>query len=72
MARRDFEPREYLNDSAQAPRMLASGATTEASLTVVDEGTDAVGYRLDVCMRDESAVTHCAQTSAGDRSVDTP
>ena len=72
VARRDFEPREYLNDSAQAPRMLASGATTEASLTVVDEGTDAVGYRLDVCMRDESAVTHCAQTSAGDRSVDTP
>jgi predicted Zn finger-like uncharacterized protein len=72
VARRDFEPREYLNDPAQAPRMLASGATTEAALTIVDEGTDAVGYRLDVCMRDEAAVTHCAQTLAGDRSVISP
>jgi predicted Zn finger-like uncharacterized protein len=72
VARRDFEPREYLNDPAQAPRMLASGATTEAALTIVDEGTDAVGYRLDVCMRDEAAVTHCAQTLAGDRPVTSP
>jgi predicted Zn finger-like uncharacterized protein len=62
VARRDFEPAEYLNDPAQAPRMLATGATTEAALTVVDQGSDAVGYRLDVCMRDESAVTHCAQS----------
>ena len=72
VARRDFEPREYLNDPAQAARLLAAGATTEAALTVVDEGTDAVGYRLDVCMRDEAAVTHCAGSLAGERSVGSP
>lgn len=72
VARRDFEPSEYLNDPAQAPRMLASGATTEAALTVVDEGTDAVGYRLDVCMRDDAAITHCAQSPTDDRPVASP
>ena len=72
VARRDFEPREYLSDPAQAARLLAAGATTEAALTVVEEGTDAVGYRLDVCMRDEAAVTHCAGSLAGERSVGSP
>jgi predicted Zn finger-like uncharacterized protein len=72
VARRDFEPVEYLNDPAQAPRMLATGATTEAALTVVDQGSDAVGYRLDVCMRDEAAVTHCAQSLSADRPAPSP
>jgi predicted Zn finger-like uncharacterized protein len=72
VARRDFEPAEYLNDPAQAPRMLATGATTEAALTVVDQGSDAVGYRLDVCMRDEAAVTHCAQSLSRDRAASSP
>ncbi|HET7203084.1 MAG TPA: DUF3426 domain-containing protein [Steroidobacteraceae bacterium] len=62
VARRDFEPAEYLNDSAQASRLLAPGARTEAELDVVAAGTDAVGYRLDVCMREEIGTLRCAQS----------
>jgi predicted Zn finger-like uncharacterized protein len=60
VARRDFEPREYLKDPAQATRLLAAGAATEAEIAIVDAPADAVGYRLDVCMRDEAASVHCA------------
>lgn len=63
VARRDFEPREYLKDPAQATRLLAAGAATEAEIAIVDASSDAVGYRLDVCLRDETTAVHCA-TSA--------
>ena len=62
VARRDFEPREYLKDSAQATRLLAAGAATEAEIAIVDASSDAVGYRLDVCLRDETAAVRCAST----------
>jgi predicted Zn finger-like uncharacterized protein len=62
IARRDFEPREYLKDPAQATRMLAAGASTEAELAVVDAARDAVGYRLDVCLRDETGAVNCSQS----------
>lgn len=60
VARRDFEPREYLKDPAQATRLLAKGASTEAEIAVADAPADAVGYRLDVCMRDEAGAVRCA------------
>ncbi len=60
VARRDFEPREYLKDSAQATRLLAAGSATEAEIAIVDAARDAVGYRLDVCLRDETAAVRCA------------
>ena len=66
VARRDFEPAEYLNDPGQASRLLAPGAKTEAKLDVVAVGTDAVGYRLDVCMREASGAVHCAQSRLDD------
>jgi predicted Zn finger-like uncharacterized protein len=69
IARRDFEPREYLKDPAQASRLLTPGDTTEAKLDVVEAGTDAVGYRLDVCMREESGATRCTQSTALDASA---
>ncbi|HEX6571194.1 MAG TPA: DUF3426 domain-containing protein [Steroidobacteraceae bacterium] len=69
IARRDFEPREYLKDPAQASRLLTPGDTTEAKLDVVEAGTDAVGYRLDVCMREESGATRCAQSTSLDDSA---
>jgi predicted Zn finger-like uncharacterized protein len=65
VARRDFEPREYLEDPAQATRQLAAGASTGAELEIVDAASDAVGYRLDVCMRNDDGAIHCAQTGAG-------
>ncbi len=64
VARRDFRPGEYLKDPAQATRLLAAGAATEAELAIVDATTDAVGYRLDVCMREESGAVRCAQPAA--------
>jgi hypothetical protein len=64
VARRDFRPAEYLKDPAQATRLLAAGAATEAELTIVDAATDAVGYRLDVCLQDESGAVRCAQPAA--------
>lgn len=66
VARRDFAPREYLKDPAQASRLLKPGDRTEAELAVVDIGPDAVGYRLDVCLRDEVAGVRCAQSPARD------
>jgi predicted Zn finger-like uncharacterized protein len=65
VARRDFQPREWLKDPAQAARLLAPGATTEAELDVAAAGADAVGYRLDVCMRDGSGTVACAQDGSG-------
>jgi hypothetical protein len=61
IATRDFEPREYLKDPAMATRMLAPGAGAEANLELVDPGTDAVGYRLDVCLRESDKLLRCAQ-----------
>jgi hypothetical protein len=65
VARRDFEPREYLEDPAQATRLLAPGATTAAALAIVDAAAEAVGYRLDVCMRNDDGAVRCAQTDSG-------
>jgi predicted Zn finger-like uncharacterized protein len=65
VARRDFEPREYLEDPAQATRLLAAGATTAAALAIIDAAAEAVGYRLDVCMRNDDGAVSCAQTDSG-------
>jgi predicted Zn finger-like uncharacterized protein len=64
VARRDFQPAEYLKDPAQAKRMLAPGAATEAELAIVDTASDAVGYRLDICVEAEPGVLRCAQPDA--------
>jgi predicted Zn finger-like uncharacterized protein len=60
VARRDFTPGEYLKSAAQAARQLAAGETTEAELSVVAPGADAVGYRLDVCLREDAGGVRCA------------
>ena len=61
VARRDFQPAEYLKVPAQASRLLPAGASTEAELEIVGTTTEAVGYRLDVCLRDENGVIRCAE-----------
>lgn len=61
VASRDFVPDEYLKDPAQASRLLAAGASSEAELVLADPGTDAVGYRLDVCLRESDALLRCAR-----------
>ncbi|MGB5104522.1 MAG: DUF3426 domain-containing protein [Steroidobacteraceae bacterium] len=61
VAVRDFEPGEYLKDPSQATRMMGAGATTEAELLIADPGNDAVGYRLDICVRESASLLRCAQ-----------
>jgi hypothetical protein len=61
VAAREFEPEEYLKDPAQAGRLLDAGAVAEAELVIADPGQDAMGYRLDVCIRASAARLRCAQ-----------
>ncbi len=61
VARRDFQPAEYLKDPAQATRLLPAGSSTEAELAIVGATSEAVGYRLDVCLRDENGAVRCAE-----------
>jgi hypothetical protein len=58
---RDFEPAEYLKDPSQASRLLAAGASSEAELELANPGAEAVGYRLDVCLRESDAQLRCAR-----------
>jgi len=60
VASRDFEPADYLKNPSQASRLLAPGATTEAELLLADPGREAVGYRLDVCLRESERLLRCA------------
>ncbi len=61
VARRDFRPAEYLEDPAQATRLLPAGSSTEAELAIVGTTPEAVGYRLDVCLHDENGAVQCAE-----------
>jgi predicted Zn finger-like uncharacterized protein len=60
VARRDFMPAEYLKNDQQAARQFAAGETTETELSVVAPGGDAVGYTLDICLREEPSRIRCA------------
>ena len=60
VARRDFMPVEYLKNDQQAARHFAASETTEAELSVVAPGGDAVGYTLDICLREEPSRIRCA------------
>jgi hypothetical protein len=56
---REFEPREYLDSSTAAERMMAPGQQANATISIVDPGPDAEGFRFDVCLRGSSG-TVCA------------
>ena len=60
VATRDFEPADYLKDPSQATRLIAPGSTAEAELLLADPGTEAVGYRLDACLRESATLLRCA------------
>ena len=60
VASRDFEPADYLKNPAQAARMIGPGASSEAELALAATGRDAVGYRLDVCLRESATLLRCA------------
>ena len=64
---RDFEPREYLPAATSGDRMLAAGRRIDAEVVIVDPGKDAVGFEIDVCLRDDEHRVNCANdpTPAG-------
>jgi predicted Zn finger-like uncharacterized protein len=61
---RDFEPREYLPGGTAAQRMLGAGRRVDAEVVIVDPGKDAVGFEIDVCLRDDEHRVHCANDPA--------
>jgi len=61
VATRDFEPADYLKNPSQATRLITPGSSSEAELLLADPGTEAVGYRLDVCLRESTALLRCAR-----------
>ena len=61
VATRDFEPADYLKNPSQADRLLAPGSSSEAELVLADPGQEAVGYRLDVCLRESPSLLRCAR-----------
>jgi len=61
IAARDFEPAEYLNDASEASRLLGPGESAEAELLLADPGRDAVGYQLDICLRESATILRCAR-----------
>lgn len=60
VASRDFEPADYLKNPAQATRMIGPGASSEAELALATVDREAVGYRLDVCLRESATLLRCA------------
>lgn len=60
VATRDFEPADYLKNPLQGSRLIAPGSTSEAELLLADPGPEAVGYRLDVCLRESASLLRCA------------
>ena len=57
---RDFEPREYVPDLPGADHMLDAGRRIDAEVVIVDPGKDAVGFEIDVCLRDDERHINCA------------
>ena len=61
---RDFEPGEYLPNPPESDRMLDAGRRIDAEVVIVDPGKDAVGFEIDVCLRDDERHVNCANDPA--------
>jgi predicted Zn finger-like uncharacterized protein len=57
VARREFQPAEYLPGRAAPGGLLAPGARVDADLVIADPGSEAVGFELDVCLVRRGALT---------------
>jgi hypothetical protein len=61
---RDFEPREYVPSLSESDHMLGAGRRIDAEVVIVDPGKDAVGFEIDVCLRDDEHRVSCANDPA--------
>lgn len=62
---REFEPAEYLDPGVAADRLLAPAQQTNATISIVDPGPDAEGFRFDVCLRGKAGPVCAADVPAG-------
>jgi predicted Zn finger-like uncharacterized protein len=60
IAVRDLEPADYLKNPTEASQLLGPSASTEAEILILNPGPDAVGFRLDACMRESPEQLRCA------------
>lgn len=58
---REFDPTEYLDPTISPNRMLSPGQQTNATITIVDPGPDAEGFRFDVCLRGSEGMICAAE-----------
>jgi predicted Zn finger-like uncharacterized protein len=56
---REFEPSEYLDPTTAPDRLLAPAQQATATVSIVDPGPDAEGFRFDVCLRGRQGIV-CA------------
>ncbi|MGH8237543.1 MAG: DUF3426 domain-containing protein [Steroidobacteraceae bacterium] len=56
---REFEPAEYLDPSTAPDRLLGPAQQATATISIVDPGPDAEGFRFDVCLRGSRGIV-CA------------
>jgi predicted Zn finger-like uncharacterized protein len=47
---REFQPAEYLDPATASNRLLGPAQQTTATISIVDPGPDAEGFRFDVCL----------------------
>ena len=56
---REFEPADYLDPATAPDRLLAPAQQATATISIVDPGPDAEGFRFDVCLHGRRGVV-CA------------
>lgn len=56
---REFEPADYLDPATAPDRLLAPSQQATATVSIVDPGPDAEGFRFDVCLRGRQGIV-CA------------
>ena len=56
---REFDPSEYLDPATAPDRLLAPAQQATATISIVDPGPDAEGFRFDVCLRGRQGIV-CA------------
>ena len=61
---REFDPSEYLDPATAPDRLLAPAQQATATISIVDPGPDAEGFRFDVCLRGRQGIV-CAADVPG-------
>ena len=57
---REFEPAEYADPGTATNRLLTPGEAVNATVTIVDPGPDAEGFRFDACLKGNRQAVVCA------------